>query len=61
MLSLEEVKEYDDKQVTDEQYDKIIESEAVVEVENLGVSGRYPYCTWFIVKLIDGTEVNIYE
>lgn len=59
MLSLEEVKEYDGKQVTNEQYDNIIESEAVVEVENIGCSGMCPYCIWFIVKLVDGTEVNI--
>lgn len=47
------------KQVTNEQYDNIIESEAVVEVENIGCSGMCPYCIWFIVKLVDGTEVNI--
>lgn len=61
MLSLDQVKEYDFKQVTDEQYDAIIESDAVVEVVNMGPSDLNPYLTWFVVNLIDGTEVNIYE
>lgn len=61
MLTLDQVKEYAEKQVSPGQYDDIIESDAVTEVENCGHSGINPYLIWHIVRLVDGTEINIYE
>lgn len=42
-------------------FQQIFESEDVMNFQNCGMSGLKKGCCWYIVTLIDGTEVNIYS
>lgn len=47
--------------VSKDLFQEIFESEDVMNFQNCGMSGlKKGYC-WFIVTLIDGTEVNLYS
>lgn len=60
-MDIEEIKEFNGHAVTDEQFDEIIKSEFTDDVENNGQTPMYPALTWYIIKLIDGTEVNLFN
>lgn len=43
-----------------EELETIKESEEVAAVENCGSSGKYPTCTWYNVRTVDGNEHSVY-
>lgn len=60
-MNIEEIKEFNGHAVTDEQLDEIIKSEFTDDFENNGQTPMYPALTWYIIKLVDGTEVNLFN
>lgn len=56
----EDILSLEGKIVEKEIFQKMFESEEVMNFQNCGMSGLKKGYFWFIVTLIDGTEVNMY-
>lgn len=54
------LEELNDTIITEDQFDEIQENEFVEEVENNGVSGKDGKSIWYSVRLVDGTEYQVY-
>ncbi len=60
-MTREEILKLEGTIIEKELFQEMFESEEVMNFQNCGMSGlKKGYC-WFIVTLIDGTEVNIYS
>lgn len=59
-MTREEILSLEGKIVEKEFFQSIFESEEVMNFQNCGASGLKKGYFWFIVTLIDGTEVNMY-
>lgn len=60
-MSREEILKLEGKIIDKELFQRIFESECVINFQNCGMSGLKKGYYWFIVTLIDGTEVNLYS
>ncbi len=60
-MTLEELKEFNGHAVTDEQLEEIRACEFADDIEDNGLSPMYPALTWYIIKLTNGEEVNIFN
>ena len=60
-MKRENILELEGKIVEKEIFQEIFESEEVMNFQNCGASGLKKGYMWFIVTLIDGTEVNLYS
>ena len=56
----EMIEKFDYKIVTLQQLEQIEESELVITVKNIGNSGKYPSCQWYVVEFINGEEISVY-
>lgn len=56
----EDILNLEGKIVKKEIFQRMFESEEVMNFQNCGMSGLKKGYFWFIVTLIDGTEVNMY-
>ena len=54
------IEKFDYKIVTLQQLEQIEESELVITVKNIGNSGKYPSCQWYVVEFINGEEISVY-
>lgn len=59
-MTREEILSLEGKIVEKEFFQSIFESKEVMNFQNCGISGLKKGYFWFIVTLIDGTEVNMY-
>lgn len=48
------------KIVTEKEFEKIYESDLIINFQNCGRSGLKNNCIWIILMLLDGTEINLY-
>lgn len=60
-MDRDEILKLEGEVVEKELFQFIFESECVMNFQNCGVSGLKKGYNWFIVTLIDGTEVNLYS
>ncbi len=60
VLTREEILNLEGKIIEKEFFQLMFESECVMNFQNCGMSGLKKGYNWFIVTLIDGTEVNLY-
>ena len=58
--TLEDIKELDGEIVNEKDLEILWELDLVEQCEGCGESGRYPGHNWYVFRLIDGTEVNVY-
>lgn len=54
------IEKLDGKIVTLQQLEQIEESELVANVENAGSSGVHLACQWYVVKFVNGEEMDVY-
>ena len=60
-MTFKELQErFEQEEVTQEEFDEIMENEEVKEIENNGVSGQYPNLIWYTVYGHSGEEFDIY-
>lgn len=59
-MTAEELKEFNGHQVTDEQLEEIRECEFSDDIIDNGPSPMYPALTWYIIKLKDEQEINVF-
>lgn len=59
-LTLEEIKALNNEVLSNEDFKDLTCNPLVNEYENNGCSSVYVGYTWFIFKLVDGSEINIY-
>ncbi len=59
-MKKEDIINLEGKIVDKEIFQRMFESEEVINFQNCGMSGLKKGYFWFIVTLIDGTEVNMY-
>ena len=59
-MTIEELKGFNGHEVTEEQFKEIEECDFTDEIEDCGLSPMYPTLNWFIVKLTNGEEINIF-
>lgn len=58
--TLEGIKEFDGEVITENDFESLWESTFVENCENCGESGIYYGHTWYVLYLIDGTEISVY-
>lgn len=59
-MILEDIFNLEGTIVTEEKFNKVMQSEFMAFFQNCGASGLKTGYTWSILTLIDGREVNIY-
>ena len=60
-MKREDILKLEGKIIEKEVFQEMFESEEVINFQNCGASGLKKGYIWFIVTLIDGTEVNLYS
>lgn len=60
-MNKDEILKFEGQIVEKDFFYEIFESEIVMNFQNCGASGLKKGYTWFIITLIDGTEVNLYS
>lgn len=60
-MKKEDILKLEGKIIEKEVFQEMFESEEVINFQNCGASGLKKGYVWFIVTLIDGTEVNLYS
>lgn len=59
-MTLREIKEFNNRPITDEEFDEIEKSDFVENVEELGTAPYFPQLTWYVFYLTDGSEVHVF-
>ena len=59
-MMFEELYKLNNKILTPSELDILWENEAIESIENLGSSGFYLNKIWYVVNLINGTNINVY-
>ncbi|MDP0488429.1 MAG: hypothetical protein Q7K48_04085 [Fusobacterium sp. JB021] len=59
-MTLEDIFKIEGTIITTEKLNEIMQSEFIAFFQNCGASGLKIGYTWYILNLIDGTEVNFY-
>ncbi|WP_300357758.1 hypothetical protein [Fusobacterium sp.] len=60
-MTREDILKLEGKIIDKELFQFIFENENVMNFQNCGMSGLKKGYVWFIITLIDGTEVNVYS
>lgn len=59
-MTKEEILALDTEFITKEIFEEIFNSDCIIGFQNIGKSGLFENYNWYIVTLVDGTDVNLY-
>ncbi len=59
-MTKEEILALDTECITKEVFEKIFNSGYIIGFQNAGRSGLFENYNWYILTVIDGTEINLY-
>lgn len=60
MMTLEEIKDYNNRPISDEELDELIKSDFVDDYENIGQAPYFPELTAYILYLTDRSEIYVF-
>ncbi len=59
-MTKKDLMEFNSKAITEEQLEELRKEDLVDDIQNMGDAPMYPALTWYLIILIDGSEINVF-